>query len=1856
MSLALSSMKKLFIPFLATAALLAPATGQADQDKSQVVLVLDGSGSMWGRIKGKPKITIAQKVIDNMMQSWDKEIELGLVFYGHRRRGDCKDIEVMLKPQHGNASRVRKLVKGIKPKGKTPISQSILTAAKTLNYTTERATVILVSDGQETCSKVDPCEISKELEKRGADFTAHVIGFDVNKKTAAQLECMARATGGVYRDAKSADKLQDALRDAVQSVKREGYDTAIAVLGRGQSTFQDARLSWGVFARGEPRVELSSQTTSTLELHHEPGQYYVEARIDGHKKRALVAIDPVQVRRHKVVLNIGKLAISSQTDNEKFPVSYQIYNRDGKQLIRSLTGSRVETFLDNKAYTIEASYNGETQSKPVRIRSNLNNAVDFDFRSAQVTVNSLTAGSGRPVKVEWKVEKLNKAGNSEGIVKRGNAQSMVYTLPTGNYQITASYDKLVVTRKVSLKAGQETTENFSFAMGKMRVSASGAQEGPLEWLIYSSKNGKPQKLIASDSGLVGEFNIPAGDYLVIARQNGIEAKKLVRVDSGKLAIVRIPMTGTLKLTARQSSGGKTVYVRWQIFRITPTGELGTEIARGERAQQQFALPAGKYRVVAKHAVAESSATVDIKPGQNVKKDIVLGFGELILQAFNAKGGAPIFVEWSVFQITPEGNIGEQLSRSERTSRAMTLAAGSYHVKVAYKGLKQERKIILDPGKRTVEPFYFNSGVLNLEARKSPTGGQLFADLSIFKLTAGKPEEQVAQIRKANHQFVLPEGKYKVVARHKTEEVSETLTIKAGSTHNQKLTFNYADLDLTAYLQRGGKPSFVEWSVFKLNKQRVGEEVVRATRAQQTFTLPAGSYRVVAQRLANNGSTLQRDVDVVLKAGSLTKKSLYLDIGQVSLQGFAEGQEQGDVRWEIFATKANGKRGKRVKSLKGNLVNVDLPAGKYQVVAVSGDSRRQTTINVEPGKTVKQGDYLIGKLRLSAAAAANKPALFSNWQVFRLKNNKVVAQVAKTDDTILNLSLPTGRYRAIAEYSGIKRTQDFTLPAGKLSQQTLLLGLGELKLTALESKKGAKAYVEWLIYRLDASGKRTEQVVHDAGPERKFELQAGKYEVVAQHKLGERSKTIRVEAGKVVQQSLSLDVGELKFDIVEYKGATPIVSHWRLYQVEKGRRVLLGEDHSPRHQIKLLAGKYELDVMRDNNKVTKKLTVEGGQPTITEVNFQLGQLELNAVQHKSGPSAEVSWELLRTEGASQTKILSATSSGQKLTLPAGRYTLKVSHNTGNMTKQLVIREGKLTRYEYSQKLSDLSVIVVYGPGADSVAADISIKPLDKQGHVTPVPQQDGRFRLTAGRYEITAKHPQRTVTKRIATLAGKESTEIVSLNLGTITMSARQLKGTKPVKASWVLYRVGNKKPKELFRKIDSDISQIVPQGKYRIVITRDDEVRRKNIDVKAGKTVNVRFDFEQGNISLQSQLSDKSDVVVDWKVSRLGKSPRIVKEAHAGKIVLDLDAGNYQVEANYLGRTLKRKISLRPNAKDTQTIIFPIAQLKVTAFDTPKGRQIPARWELFELKGNKVGTRIADQSKSRTLQVKVAPGNYELRARSGSTVLKRRLTLRDKDSKQDQIVFSGVLQVSAFEARNGKPVSIQWSISPVKNGGIGQPIDSSISASRSFTLPAGVYQIKGTHDAREVKAEVNIKAGKNVTRRFDLNIGSLELRAVKRLGGTPVAVQWQIFKILKNDAIGPLVTESIRESRRFVLPNGRYRVRGKHDSLDIEADIRVVPGKHLVREFPISQGQLKLRAINAKTKKGVRVKWLIHQEDAAQTIGKMVTRGIGEDVSFKLPSGKYRVIMKYRDMIGEVSVKVISGKAVKEQFVLHVTK
>lgn len=200
---------------LACAAFLLPASGRAAEGGARIALILDASGSMWGQIQGENKIVIARRVLQGVMKNLPAEAGVGLVAYGHRDKSDCNDIETVVPYGSTDRAALAAQIAALNPKGMTPITATLEKVFADLRQREGATTVILVSDGLETCGG-DPCNAVAAAKAAGIEFILHVVGFDLGKENVAQLECAAVTGGGLYLSAGDAGELGKALEQAIE--------------------------------------------------------------------------------------------------------------------------------------------------------------------------------------------------------------------------------------------------------------------------------------------------------------------------------------------------------------------------------------------------------------------------------------------------------------------------------------------------------------------------------------------------------------------------------------------------------------------------------------------------------------------------------------------------------------------------------------------------------------------------------------------------------------------------------------------------------------------------------------------------------------------------------------------------------------------------------------------------------------------------------------------------------------------------------------------------------------------------------------------------------------------------------------------------------------------------------------------------------------------------------------------------------------------------------------------------------------------------------------------------------------------------------------------------------------------------------------------------------------------------------------------------------------------------------------------------------------------------------------------------------------------------------------------------------
>lgn len=180
-----------------------------------VMIVLDASGSMNQTDAPGPRIEAAKEAVTSLIDGLPAQTQVGFQVYGTgtgstdaEQAAGCTDIKTLTPVGPLDAADLKTKVGSVVASGYTPIGNALRAAADALPNEGPRS-IVLVSDGEDTCAPPAPCDVAKELKKQGIDLTVHTVGFKVDPVARVQLSCIADATGGTYSDANDATELAE---------------------------------------------------------------------------------------------------------------------------------------------------------------------------------------------------------------------------------------------------------------------------------------------------------------------------------------------------------------------------------------------------------------------------------------------------------------------------------------------------------------------------------------------------------------------------------------------------------------------------------------------------------------------------------------------------------------------------------------------------------------------------------------------------------------------------------------------------------------------------------------------------------------------------------------------------------------------------------------------------------------------------------------------------------------------------------------------------------------------------------------------------------------------------------------------------------------------------------------------------------------------------------------------------------------------------------------------------------------------------------------------------------------------------------------------------------------------------------------------------------------------------------------------------------------------------------------------------------------------------------------------------------------------------------------------------------------
>jgi len=616
-----------------------------------IVFILDASGSMWGQVEGTAKIAIAKEVLTGLVKELPDDATVGLVAYGHRRKGDCDDVEELISLGRLDKEKMIAKIQALSPKGKTPISRSVRLTAERLKNLEDETTIILVSDGKETCDP-DPCGLVKDLKASGIQFVMHVIGFDVTEEEREQLECMANAGGGNYYTAGNAGEFLAAAQEVVKAPTFDGGYLKVTSVKEGQPF--NARVT--VYRQSDNKNMGSKSTwyqNKPAEYKLAPGVYalkVIDRSVTPNQAQEIRDIEIVSgqtVEKTVTFGGAGILRFATEKEGQPFNARVTVYRQsDNKNM-----GSK-STWYQNKPaefklvpgiYALKVIDRSVTPNQSQEIR-------DIEIVSGQTVEKTVTFGGAGILR--FATEKEGQPFNARVTVYRqsdnknmGSKSTWYQNKPAEFKLVPGIYALKVIDRSVTpnpvqeirdieIVSGQTVEKTVTFvAGGTLRIST--VKEGQSFNARVTVYRQSDNKNMGSKStwyqNKLAEFKLVPGIYAlkVIDRSvtpNPVQEIRDIEIVSGQTVekTATFVAGGTLRISTVKE--GQPFNARVTVYRQSDNKNMGSKSTWHQNKSAEYKLVPGGYFLKVTDRSQKPTETkevrdIEILSSQTVEKSI-----------------------------------------------------------------------------------------------------------------------------------------------------------------------------------------------------------------------------------------------------------------------------------------------------------------------------------------------------------------------------------------------------------------------------------------------------------------------------------------------------------------------------------------------------------------------------------------------------------------------------------------------------------------------------------------------------------------------------------------------------------------------------------------------------------------------------------------------------------------------------------------------------------------------------------------------------------------------------------------------------------------------------------------------------------------------------------------------------------------------------------------------------------------------------------------------------------------------------------------------------------------------------------
>jgi Ca-activated chloride channel family protein len=634
--------KRLVALVAAVAGFAAGAAPVRSDDAPTAMLILDGSGSMWGRLApaNRPKIDIVRDKLGTLLAA-PSSTRLGLISFGHRRRGDCNDVEMIAGPDSPRQDVLDPISK-LSPRGPGPLTAALKMAADAIGQS-RPAQIIVVGDNADNCRQ-DSCAAAQEIAKMAPGVAIQVIGIGVPANERPRIACIAEATGGKFYDITDSIGLDAALDEATKLAvlspsgiagagPADGKPTAppppagaslraSAALAEGGALLK-VPLAWRIYKAGGTTV-LGQGVGNDISAKLPAGTYDIEAEIGGIKARHTITIADGEAQSIIVALNAAHFGVHAQTARGGTPASTAVVMvSKGETPVALKRGGTIDLYLPPADYSVTVVDGAARSALPMRLVAGDDKLLNFALQSGRLDV-AATSANGSPLQeVLYTVETDDpESPNGRREVARSRSPQASFTLPEGTYYLGASSGNGTVSKRVAVGAGQTVTETLNVALVPVKVSAlvAGQPAKADETIFYRVDRIDGDRVsIARAIGPELSLDLSPGRYRIsasLAAAHLMTSKEFV-FEAGKDANAVIDIaSGHVDFSPGANAAPSFGDIYWEV-----ADENGMAIWRATGPSATAVLAPGRYTVRFDARNSHGQAAFEVQAGQSQKLEI-----------------------------------------------------------------------------------------------------------------------------------------------------------------------------------------------------------------------------------------------------------------------------------------------------------------------------------------------------------------------------------------------------------------------------------------------------------------------------------------------------------------------------------------------------------------------------------------------------------------------------------------------------------------------------------------------------------------------------------------------------------------------------------------------------------------------------------------------------------------------------------------------------------------------------------------------------------------------------------------------------------------------------------------------------------------------------------------------------------------------------------------------------------------------------------------------------------------------------------------------------------------------------------